>query len=84
MLQAGKHVVLEKPTASTPDELDELFAIAKEKGVFLIEAFRHIAEANFKLLEKRLNKEKRLGPIDGASLSVPHRSFRLAFPLREL
>ena len=51
MLQAGKHVILEKPATSTPEELDELFALAKEKGLFLIEAFRHIQEANFKSLQ---------------------------------
>jgi predicted dehydrogenase len=76
MLQAGKHVILEKPATSTPDELNELFVIAKEKGVFLIEAFRHIAEANFKLLDKMLNKEKRLGPIYGASFTYASYSSR--------
>ena len=69
MLKAKKHVLLEKPATSTPAELDDLFRTAKEEGVFLIEAFRHIQEANYKLLRKIVNEEKRLGPIYGASIT---------------
>lgn len=67
MLNAKKHVILEKPATSTVGELEDLFRIAKEQGVFLIEAYRHIQEANFKLLRKLVKDEKRLGPIYGAS-----------------
>lgn len=35
---AGKHVICEKPIVITADELDELDALAKEKGVMLLEA----------------------------------------------
>jgi len=76
MLEAGKHVILEKPATSTPKELDELFEIAKKQGVFVIEAYRHINEANFKLLEGLLNEQKRLGPIYGASLTYASYSSR--------
>lgn len=69
MLKAKKHVLLEKPATSTPAELDDLFRIAKEEGVYLIEAYRHIHEANYKLLRKMVHEEKRLGPIYGASFS---------------
>jgi predicted dehydrogenase len=69
MLHANKHVLLEKPATSTPAELDDLFRIAKEQGVYLIEAFRHIQEANYKLLRKLVNDEKRLGAIYGASIT---------------
>lgn len=68
MLLARKHVILEKPATSTKAELDDLFRIAKEKGVFLLEAFRHIQEANFKLLHRLIKQEMALGPIYGASL----------------
>ena len=37
-LFAGKHVLVEKPFALTLDEAEELFAIAKEKKRFLMEA----------------------------------------------
>lgn len=76
MLRAGKHVILEKPATSTVAELDELFAVARERGVVLIEAYRHLQEANFKLLERLVREEKRLGPIYGASLTYASYSSR--------
>ena len=75
-LRAKKHVLLEKPATSTPEELDDLFKVAKEEGVVLIEAYRHIQEANFKLLQKFINEEKRLGPIYGASFTYASYSSR--------
>jgi predicted dehydrogenase len=73
MLSAGKNVILEKPSCSTIEELDDLFKIAKEKGVILIEAFRHIQEANFKILKQSISK---LGPLYGASLTFAQYSSR--------
>ncbi|QDS75928.1 hypothetical protein FKW77_002999 [Venturia effusa] len=75
-LEAGKHVLLEKPATSTSKELDELFTLAREKGVFLLEAFRHLYEPNFQLLQKTLQEEKRIGPIFGATLNYASRSSR--------
>jgi predicted dehydrogenase len=75
ILEAGKHVILEKPAASTVKQLEELFQIAKEKGVFLIEAFRHIQEPNFKVLESFI-KDGKLGPVYGASLNYASFSSR--------
>jgi predicted dehydrogenase len=73
MLSAGKNVILEKPSCSTVAELDSLFALAKEKNLILIEAFRHIQEANFKILKQSLPK---LGPLYGASLTFAQYSSR--------
>jgi predicted dehydrogenase len=73
MLSAGKNVILEKPSCSTVAELDELFRIAKEKGVMLIEAFRHLHEANFKILKQSVGK---LGTLYGASLTYAQYSSR--------
>lgn len=75
-LKARKHVVLEKPSTSTVAELDELFRIAKEEGVYLIEAFRHIQEANYRLLKKMIVEEKKLGTIYGASFTYASYSSR--------
>ncbi|KAK4545077.1 hypothetical protein LTR36_003628 [Oleoguttula mirabilis] len=75
-LKAQKHVILEKPATSTPEELDDLFRIAKEEGVFVIEAYRHIQEGNYKLLQKLVNEEKRLGRIYGASFTYASYSSR--------
>lgn len=69
MLEAGKNVLLEKPATSTVAELDDLFRIAHAKGAILIEAYRHIQEANFKKLAKMLHEEKKLGTIYGAALT---------------
>lgn len=74
ILSAGKHVILEKPATSTLAELKELFEAAKANGVFLIEAYRHIQEPNFKVLQAAI-KEK-LGPVYGASLNYASRSSR--------
>ncbi|CAO2652012.1 Nn.00g002950.m01.CDS01 [Neocucurbitaria sp. VM-36] len=73
VLSAGKNVILEKPSCSTVSELDDLFNTAKEKGVILIEAFRHIQESNFKLLKQQISK---LGPIYGASITYAQYSSR--------
>lgn len=72
-LSAGKHVILEKPATSTSSELDKLFELAKEKGVFLIEANRHLQEVNFKVLKDSL---PRLGTIYGASFTYASYSSR--------
>ncbi|KAK3066696.1 hypothetical protein LTR53_016849 [Teratosphaeriaceae sp. CCFEE 6253] len=75
-LKAKRHVILEKPATSTSEELDDLFQIAQEEGVFIIEAFRHIQEANYKLLQKLVKDEKRLGPVYGASFTYASYSSR--------
>ncbi|TID18526.1 putative oxidoreductase protein [Venturia nashicola] len=74
-LEAGKHVILEKPATSTSKELDDLFKIAREKSVFFLEAFRHVYEPNFLVLQQAL-KEERIGKIFGATLSYASRSSR--------
>ena len=38
-LEAGKHVLCEKPFTTSRGEGEELFALAEEKGLFLMEAF---------------------------------------------
>ena len=76
MLTAGKHVILEKPATSTSGELEDLFRIAKERGVYLIEAYRHIQEANYKLLERLVKDESKLGAIYGASITYASYSSR--------
>lgn len=72
-LEAGRHVIVEKPATSTSAELDSLFKIAKENDVYLIEANRHLQEVNFKVLKDSL---QRLGTIYGASLTYASYSSR--------
>ncbi|KAF2462224.1 hypothetical protein BDY21DRAFT_368322 [Lineolata rhizophorae] len=73
MLVAGKNVILEKPATSTVAEFEELFALAKQHRVFLLEANRHIHEVNFKVLQRNLSA---LGPIFGATLNYASYSSR--------
>jgi predicted dehydrogenase len=40
-LLAGKHVLLEKPAANTAAETRQMFALAKERGLVLLEAFHY-------------------------------------------
>lgn len=40
-LQAGKHVLLEKPASNTAEEAREMFALAEAKGLVLLEAFHY-------------------------------------------
>lgn len=73
-LNTGKHVIMEKPFASNMHELEELYELADSKGLFILEAYRHIQEPNFKTLQKLFDDEKtrdeRFGKIYGASLSM--------------
>lgn len=51
-LNAGKHVIIEKPMATNTREVQELFALAEHRGLFLLEAmwmkfnpaFQHLVE----------------------------------------
>ncbi len=38
----NKHVMCEKPMLSTKEDVEELFSLAKEKGLMLMEAMKHI------------------------------------------
>ena len=40
-LAAGKHVLLEKPSANTAEETRKMFAFAQEKRLILLEAFHY-------------------------------------------
>ncbi|KAG6848333.1 hypothetical protein H0H93_001136 [Arthromyces matolae] len=40
-LHAGKHVLLEKPSADTAEETREMFNLAEKKGLVLLEAFHY-------------------------------------------
>lgn len=82
VLNAQKHLIIEKPIASNVQELTALYDLADSKGLFLLEAFRHIQEPNFLKLQKLLDNETteagKFGPIYGASLSMAVYSSRYA------
>ncbi|CEI61797.1 hypothetical protein FVEN_g2857 [Fusarium venenatum] len=73
-LNAGKHVIMEKPFASNMRELEALYELADSRDLFILEAYRHIQEPNFKTLQRLFDDEKartrKFGKIYGASLSM--------------
>ncbi len=53
-LKYGKHVLLEKPFTPTLAEAQELFTLAEEQGVFLLEAITTQSLPNYKILRELL------------------------------
>lgn len=41
-LEAGKHVLVEKPVANTADEARQIFALAEKKGLVALEALHSV------------------------------------------
>lgn len=81
-LNAGKHVIVEKPFTSNLKEFDDLVKLADSKGLFAIEAYRHIQEPNFLKLQDLLNdpakRNEKFGAILGASVTMASFSSRYA------
>ena len=73
ILNADKHVILEKPATATEKQLDELFKLAEEKKVVLVEAYRHLQESNFKIIKQSIPK---VGKLLGANISYAQFSSR--------
>ena len=61
-LKAGKHVLCEKPLMKTSDEARECFALAKEKGLLLMEATKGVFTPTF-LKIKELMENGTLGKV---------------------
>ena len=74
-LLAGKHVLCEKPMALRVAEAEELFALAKEKGMVLMEAIKTAYCPGFKRLVS-LAKSGKIGEIKSVDAAftklVPH------------
>ncbi len=61
-----KHVIVEKSAFSNSRETEHILFLARENGVFVFEAARHIHERNFPVLKEQL---KNIGEIRGANLT---------------
>lgn len=72
-LQAGCHVMLEKPFTHTLAEAEELYALADEKGVLLLEAITIPYLPAWRFLKEALPQ---IGPVRGAMASFCARSAR--------
>nr|MCR4909260.1 Gfo/Idh/MocA family oxidoreductase [Lachnospiraceae bacterium] len=60
MLEAGKHVLCEKPMAMSSSEAEELFALSEKKGVLLMEAEKTAYAPGFLAMEEII-KSGRIG-----------------------
>lgn len=67
-LEAGKHVVCEKPCTTTATQTRELFALAREKGLFLMEAEKMLFLPAVLAAKERINAGV-LGDIYMADMS---------------
>lgn len=73
MMEAGKHVLLEKPLAPTIDEAKELIAYAEKSNVVLQEAMRFLYDPSAGAVKEAL---KKIGPVRSASFSFGKKSSR--------
>ena len=65
-LECGKHVICEKPCTTTAEHTRELYALAREKGLFLMEAQKMLFLPALQAVKDRLPE---LGQIHMAELS---------------
>lgn len=61
-LNGGKHVFCEKPIAESTQEVDELYALAKEKNLTLLCAFQRRFDPSFMKLKKAIT-EGQIGKV---------------------
>lgn len=64
-LNAGKHVICEKPMVTSIANFEAAYALANKNKLFLFEAFRHINAPNFDIVEKQAQN---IGKIRYANL----------------
>ncbi len=63
MLENGKHIICEKPITVEPEELEELQALAKEKGLIYIEAIMYMFNPAKNLLKDAIQKIGRVTSV---------------------
>jgi len=73
MMQAGKHVLCEKPMASNEREVRKMLDCAKKNNVVLLEAMKSVFEPSFAVLKNALPQ---IGTLRRASLSYCQYSSR--------
>lgn len=73
MLQAGKHVLCEKPVASNVLEFQEMVQVAKENNCMVMEAMRPLFLPSFALLKKKVES---IGTVRQANLQFCQYSSR--------
>ena len=61
-LEAKKHVLCEKPLAPTPQQVAQMHQVARENGVFLMEAYAYLHSPYMQALKQEL-AEKSIGDV---------------------
>ena len=79
LLEGGKHVLAEKPFATTRKEAEEAFALAHSKGLVLMEALVTLHSPGFKVLKDTLPE---VGELRSASIRTGKISSRVPALLR--
>ena len=64
-LNAGKHVILEKPFTSTVEEADDLIRTARDNGVYILEAITILHGDNYKKVLEWLPKLGKIKLLQG-------------------
>lgn len=77
-IEAGKHVLVEKPATTTAAAFADLATAAREQGVVLIEAMRNVYDPGFDLVRTLL---PRVGTVRRVSFGYHQRSSRYDFVL---
>lgn len=78
-IAAGKHVICEKPLATTAAEAEAIFQAAREKGVFVFEAISTLYMPNFLRCEELVRE---VGPVKKLVCCYTQRSSRYGAYLR--
>lgn len=73
LMKHGKHVIVEKPMFSNPNEWEKATQTAKENNVFMFDAARHIHEENFQRVKAEVQN---IENIQGANLTYMKYSSR--------
>ncbi len=77
-IQAGKHVIIEKPMTSSVKQWNALHDLANEKNVFVFEGAHHIHNRNYQRLRQIVRKkmDEKTQPFFGANLNIGQYSSR--------
>lgn len=73
LMEAKKHVIIEKPVFSNPSEWELAVEVAERNNVLMLEAARHIHEENFAIVKDEISK---LETIAGATFTYMKYSSR--------
>lgn len=74
LLLAGKHVLCEKPLCAQTAKARELYALARDKGLVLLEAIMYLHQPQRALFEQAVQE---IGPVSFAKIDFCQRSSKL-------